>query len=99
MVSRRDGDKVIVCDRENSRVQVFDFDGNFVSESSHHRAVSCAKVRTQLPNTPCWPLPERILPAKNAQASGDPCQSAFGRRRELFKPTLSALKSLLSYLQ
>ena len=38
-----DGDKVVVCDRENSRVQVFDFEGNFISESSHHRAVSCAQ--------------------------------------------------------
>eukprot|EP01045_Picozoa_sp_COSAG04_P016092 COSAG04_NODE_1317_length_7248_cov_10.699119_6_plen_96_part_00 len=72
-----DGDKVIVCDRENSRVQVFDFDGNFVSESSHHRAVSCAKVRTHTPPPTCLiPLVERIC-----------------RRREAFKPTLQALKS------
>ena len=56
LLLRSDGDKVIVCDRENSRVQVFDFDGNFVSQSSHHRAVSCAKVRTHTAVPTCTGL-------------------------------------------
>ena len=37
-----DGDKVIVADRENNRGQVFDFEGNFIEQSPHHRAVACA---------------------------------------------------------
>ena len=34
-------DRVIVCDRENFRIQIFDLDGEFVDQKHMHRPIAC----------------------------------------------------------
>ena len=39
-------DRVVVCDRENFRIQFFDFDGAFVKQVHMHRPMSVTSVKT-----------------------------------------------------
>ena len=39
-------DRVIVCDRENFRIQIFDLDGEFVGQKHMHRPIACGNSGT-----------------------------------------------------
>ncbi len=39
-------DRVIVCDRENFRIQIFDLDGEFVGQKHMHRPIACGNSST-----------------------------------------------------
>ena len=39
-------DRIIVCDRENFRIQIFDLDGEFVGQKHMHRPIACGNSST-----------------------------------------------------